>query len=111
MKTTIASRADFERVYRQGRRYNHPLMRLVVLCSTCKGDPGRVAFAAPKRIGHAVWRNRSKRVLRETARACGLPAEGYDLILFATPHTGSASPQELVNALSSLCARAGVIHA
>ncbi len=83
-------------------------MRMVITGSCCEGDPGRVAFAAPKRIGHAVVRNRSKRVMREAARALGLPAAGRDMILFATRATATARPEELRAALEQLCGRAGV---
>ena len=105
---TIKARSDFERVYKQGRRYNHPLMRMVICDATCEGDPGRVAFAAPKRLGNAVVRNRSKRVLRETARECGFPCEGRDVILFATAATRAAHPAELTAALRQLMHRAHV---
>lgn len=92
----------------QGKRYNHPLMRVVIGDSCCEGDPGRVAFAAPKRLGNAVRRNRCTRVLRETARAVGLPASGHDIILFATRGTAEARPDDLTAALSQLCRRAGL---
>lgn len=105
---TIKSHLDFERVYTRGRRYNHPLMRMIIIDSSSEGDPGRVAFACPKRVGNAVVRNRSKRVLREVSRLRGLPAEGKDIILFATRQTATASPEELSRALGSLCGRAGI---
>ncbi len=104
---TIKSHSDFERVFTGGRRYNHPLMRMVIGDSTSEGDPGRVAFACPKRVGNAVVRNRSKRVLRETARRAGLPVPGREIILFATRGTQSASPDDLLDALGSLLGRAG----
>ena len=107
---TIKSRKDFEGVFTRGKRLNHPLVRVVFCRSSEGGDPGRVAFAAAKRLGNAVVRNRSKRVLRETARACGLPIAGYDIILFATPRTRDASPDEMCAALRSLLKR-GAIHA
>ena len=72
-------------------------MRMTVCSVEHEGDPGRVAFVAAKRLGCAVVRNRSKRVLREAARACGLPRPGYELILF-----------EMQAALRSLSARAGI---
>lgn len=103
---TIKSRSDFERVYTRGRRYNHPLIRMVICDAVSEGDPGRVAFAAPKRLGNAVVRNRSKRVLREAARTCGFPMPGRDVILFATPATRSATPDELSGALHRLVGRA-----
>lgn len=105
---TLKSRPEFERAFTQGRRYNHPLIRMVICEAVNEGDPGRVAFVAAKRLGCAVVRNRSKRVLREAARALRLPVEGCDVILFATPRTRTAHPEEMIEALKSLLKRAGV---
>ena len=102
---TIKSHQDFERVFTQGKRLNHPLIRMVICDCVSEGDPARVAFAAAKRLGNAVVRNRSKRVLREAARSCQLPIEG---ILFATPRTRSESPEEMREALQTLLRRARV---
>ena len=74
---TIKSRQDFEHVFSQGRRFNHPLIRMTICESVGEGDSGRVAFVGAKRLGCAVVRNRSKRVMRETARSCGFPVAGY----------------------------------
>ena len=97
---TIKSRQDFEHVFSQGRRFNHPLIRMTICESVGEGDSGRVAFVGVH--------NRSKRVMREAARSCGFPVAGYDIILFATPKTRVSSPQEMDNALRSLMKRAGV---
>lgn len=105
---TIKSHRDFERVYTCGRRYNHPLMRMTVCDVRNEGDPGRVAFVAAKRLGCAVVRNRSKRVLRATVQGGQFPVAGKDVIFFATPKTRSASPAEMHAALRSLCKRAGL---
>ena len=105
---TLKSRLEFERAFTQGRRYTHPLIRMVICEAVNEGDPGRVAFVAAKRLGCAVVRNRSKRVLREAARALRLPVEGCDVILFATPRTRTAHPEEMIEALKSLLKRAGV---
>lgn len=105
---TIKSRQDFEHVFSQGRRFNHPLIRMTICESVGEGDSGRVAFVGAKRLGCAVVRNRSKRVMREAARSCGFPVTGYDIILFATPKTRVSSPQEMDKALRSLMKRAGV---
>ena len=107
---TIKSRQDFERAFTQGKRFNHPLIRMVICESISEGDPGRVAFAAAKRLGNAVFRNRSKRVLREAARACGLPAANKEIILFATGKTATAAPDDMAAALDALLRRAN-IHA
>ena len=81
---------------------------MTICDSVDEGDSGRVAFVAAKRLGCAVVRNRSKRVLREAARKSGLPAQGRDIILFATPKTRTSSPEEMQRALASVMKRAGI---
>lgn len=86
---------------------SHRLVRMTVR-SGDKGDWGKVALVAPKRLGTAVFRNRCKRVLREAARQSGLPMKGADVILFATRDTHDCTPQEVASALRSLVEKAGV---
>ena len=104
---TIKSRQDFERVFSRGRRYTNRLVRMTVAVAD-EGNPGRIAFVAPKRLGHAVFRNRCKRVLREAARTMGMPLEKHDIILFATRDTHDAKPDEVGAALQKLLKKAGV---
>ena len=72
--------SDFERVYRQGRRYSLPDLAVFYL-SPSKGpgqnevdaQPGsrpviRVGFTVPRSLGGAVERNRIKRRMREAVR-------------------------------------------
>lgn len=104
---TIKSKGDFKKVFSQGKRLSDPLVRIRVAQSD-KASPGRVAFVAPKRIGNAVFRNRCKRVLREAARMCDLPKDGFDVILLATERTHDSSPSEVAVSLRKLLGRAGV---
>ena len=104
---TIKSKREFESVFKAGKRFSHPYLRIRVLHHD-EGGWGKVAFVAPKRLGNAPVRNRGKRVLREAARACGLPREGYSVILLATDQTAPAKSPEVARALSSLLARAGL---
>ena len=101
---TIKSKRDFEKVFKGGKRMSHPLVRLTV-ASTGEGNPSRVAFVAAKRLGNAVCRNRCKRVLRAALRETGLPANGYDVILFSTPATRTATSTEVAAALAKLVRR------
>lgn len=101
---TIKSTCEFEKVFKAGRRYSHPLLRIRAVHH---GGSGKVAFVAPKRLGTAPTRNRGKRVLREAARTCGLPFDGYSMILLATDRTAHVRMPEVAQALSALLARAG----
>lgn len=106
---TIKSKQDFEHTFQNGKRYNHPLVRMLVNASENEGDPGRVAFVAAKRLGNAVYRNRSKRVLRVAAQSCGFPVSGHDIILFATQKTADARPSDMKTAYESLLRRAHLV--
>ena len=97
---TIKSKKEFSEVFSKGTRAQHPLVRVTYLKSD--GEEGRLAFVAAKRLGNAVYRNRCKRVLREAARECGLPREGYSMILFATGRTNGSHPVDVSRALEKL---------
>ncbi len=101
---TIKSKRDFERVFRGGKRLNHPLVRLSV-SPVEQGRKGRVAFVAAKRLGNAVFRNRCKRVLRAAAAEVGFPLEGFDVIMFATNSTREASSTQVARGLAKLSKR------
>jgi ribonuclease P protein component len=104
---TIKSRADFEKVFSQGARFGDAFLRIRVL-RTNEDRPGRAAFVAPKRLGNAVYRNRCKRVLREAARACELPKDGFDVILLSTDRTHDSSSVRVAQSLRRLLEKAGV---
>jgi len=100
---TIKSKGEFQRVFREGARANR---RTVRVCGvTCEGD-GKVAFVAAKRLGTAVLRNRSKRVLREAMREVGV-VDGCKVILFATRATAKAHPHDVACDLRQCLARLG----
>jgi ribonuclease P protein component len=101
---TIKSKRAFGRVFSDGKRANHRLVRMTVLRQS-EGGPARVAFVAPKRLGNAVFRNRCKRVLREAAREADFPREGFDVIFFATRATHDTHPHEVAQAMASLMKR------
>ena len=62
--------ADFERVYKQGRRHFAAHLTVFYLPSQ-KAEGGRVGFTVSKVLGSAVVRNRMKRRLREAVRLHG----------------------------------------
>ncbi|MCR5439927.1 MULTISPECIES: ribonuclease P protein component [unclassified Selenomonas] len=65
-KKMLKRRSDFQRVYRTGRSWANRYFVLYVF-KTDSLD-GKVGFAAGKKLGCAVVRNRVKRLLRESYR-------------------------------------------
>ena len=61
--------ADFERVYKQGRRHFSTHMTVFYL-ARAEGEGLRVGFTVGRVLGGAVDRNRMKRRLRESVRLC-----------------------------------------
>ena len=61
--------ADFERVYKQGRRHFSTHMTVFYLKRN-EGEGMRIGFTVSRALGGAVDRNRMKRRLRESVRSC-----------------------------------------
>jgi ribonuclease P protein component len=76
--------ADFERVYKQGRR--HFAAHMTVFYLRREGEPSesglRIGFTVGKVLGGAVQRNRMKRRLREAVRLSGFgPGIPADVVI------------------------------
>jgi ribonuclease P protein component len=104
----LHTRADFERVRREGRSWSHQLLVLVV-CPNAS-DVTRVGVAAGKRVGSAVVRNRAKRLLREAMRQVGPRVQaGWDLILIARAAIVPVKMQDVAAALEGLLRQADLV--
>ncbi len=101
----LRTRADFDRVRREGHSWSHRLMVLVA----SPNDLGvtRVGITAGKRIGNAVVRNRAKRLMREAVRIhYAQMAPGWDLMLIARAAIVPVKMQEVAAALVALLRQA-----
>lgn len=67
MKNSLRRSADFQRVYRNGKRYEGSLITVFTLPNTYPYHRLGIT-ASRKALGQAVERNRAKRLLRETFR-------------------------------------------
>ena len=73
--------ADFELVYKQGRRHFSANMTVFYLRRT-SGEGLRVGFTVGRALGGAVDRNRMKRRLREAVRLCRPnPGPSVDVVI------------------------------
>lgn len=106
-KHIIKSSEDISVVLKKGKKFHSPLFTMFMMKTPEHRDPcGRVAFIAAKRLGNAVWRNRSKRVLRAAFRDASALTHGYDIILMAkrsTEKAGSLAVSEEIVRILSKC--------
>lgn len=73
--------ADFERVYKQGRRHFSANITVFYL-RRAEGEGMRVGFTVGRALGGAVDRNRMKRRLREAVRLSRTsPGPGVDVVI------------------------------
>jgi ribonuclease P protein component len=86
--------AEMDRLFRRGARIERPAFVLLWLAG-----PGRraAAFAASRKLGGSVQRNRARRRLREGYRQVKgrAPAEGVRLCLVARPAAMTMAFEEL----------------
>ena len=107
---TIKSSREIDRIFRGAKRAAHPL--LIVLAAHTpegRGQSGRVAFIAGKKLGGAVLRNRCRRVLREAVRRTNSSWPGWDVVIIAREGTSTAGPAALEAAIDSALKRVGVL--
>jgi ribonuclease P protein component len=70
MKAYLRGSNDFQKVYRQGKRYDGALMTAFVLPNNLSHNRLGIT-ASRKALGNAVQRNRAKRLVKETFRLRG----------------------------------------
>ena len=108
---TLKNASEIDSIFKEGMRAAGSSVTLIARRTPeARGHDGRVLFVAGKRLGGAVMRNRSKRVLRAAARRCGGPWSGWDVVLMARHATPAASPTDLDRALRAALRRLGVVE-
>lgn len=100
---------QFQRVRRDGRRHDEPLVMLNAALSRRRTT--RCGFVVGKRVGKAVDRNRARRRLREAVRLMfGRIAPGWDLVFIArSPLLTTIGFTQLQQIVERLVQRAGAL--
>jgi ribonuclease P protein component len=108
-KRMLKRRSDFQRVYRTGRSWANRYFVLYAFESDRL--EGKVGFAAGKKLGCAVTRNRVKRLLRETYRHHqDLVRPGLALLLVGRKAMVNVKCDVVEKAFLSLGRKAGVFR-
>ena len=105
---TLKSNSDFRRIYARGKVYTNPA--LVVYVMKNRAGICRIGITTSKKIGNAVERNRSKRVIRAAFRSLKNEVEnGYDIIFVARSKTKYTKSTKLCGIMRKQFLSAGVI--
>ena len=98
----------FQAVYKSGRSYANRMVVLYVLSNN--DNVRRVGFAAGKKLGNAVVRNRVKRLLRESYRLNQFKLiNGVDLIVVGRQAAIKADRMAVTQAFVNLCNKAKIL--
>ncbi|WP_426957853.1 ribonuclease P protein component [Muricoccus radiodurans] len=105
----MKKRRDFLRASSRGKRAARPGLVLQAVAET--GGPLRVGFTVTKKVGNSVVRNRTKRRLREAARAVlgESPPPGWDVVLIGRDDTRARPFDQLKGDLRGALRQAGVL--
>ena len=99
---------SFQAVYRLGKSVANRMAVLYVVPNEEKRR--RIGFAAGKRLGCAVVRNRVKRLLREAYRLHQHRLkEGFDLVLVGRQSMIKSDCRSVSKAFLDLCAKANIL--
>ena len=105
---TLKDNRDFRRLYNRGRSFASPLLVTYIMKNRC--NEVRIGITTGKKIGKAVMRNRSRRIIREAYRELADSIRpGYDLVFVARAKTPFAKSYDVLRSMKKELKDAGVL--
>ena len=110
----LKKNSDFRRVYSRGVSFVNPALVTYVFknrAGNCRLNECRVGITTSKKIGNAVRRNRSRRVIIAAYRAIigELTAEGCSIVFVARGKTASLKSTEIEAVMRQHLIKAGLL--
>lgn len=105
---SICKNNEFRRIYQRGKSYVTPLVVVYVMKNRINAV--RLGVTTSKKVGNAVLRSRSRRVIREAYRSLSDRVRlGYDLVLVARGRTPHVKSTDVKRHLEKQLAAAGIL--
>lgn len=105
---TLNKNSDFKRTYKKGQAYVSGLMVSYILKRHKKDK--RYGVTASKKIGNAVKRNRSRRVILAAYRKISPYIKpGYDIVFVARAATAGSKSSDILKVMQKHLLQAGAI--
>ena len=106
--TTITGNRDFQRIYRRGKSCVSP--GLVTYATKNKYNNLRIGITTSKKVGKAVRRNRSRRLIRAAFSHIDVPADApFDIIFVARTKTSYLKSYDVEKYMRDHLRQLGVI--
>ena len=105
---TIKENRDFRRIYAKGKSYTSGILVTYVMKNRTRDV--KIGITTGKKIGKAVQRNRSRRIIREAFRElAGDVKSGYDLVFVARAKTPFVKSYDVLRSMKKELKEAGVL--
>ncbi len=105
---TLKENRDFRRLYAKGKSYPSAILVTYVMKNRC--ECVRIGITTGKKIGKAVLRNRSRRIIREAYRDLSDRIKpGYDLVFVARGKTPFVKSYDVLKSMKKELKDAGVL--